>query len=96
MLMSRLFGRTLREPPARATTPSHQLLLRAGMIQQLGTGIYSYLPLAYRAMAKIVAIVAEEMDRIEGQRVYLSDGPPAGTTVVTVGATLIMNKAPWE
>ena len=75
--MSRLFGRTLREAPARATTPSHRLLLRAAMIHQLGSGIYSYMPLAWRSLAKIEAIVAEEMDRVDGQRIGMPVVQPA-------------------
>lgn len=77
MLMSRLFGQTLREDPAGATTPSHALMLRAGMIHQLGAGIYSHLPLAFRAMDRIESIVAEEMDRVDGQRVALPVVHPA-------------------
>ena len=77
MLMSRLLGRTLREAPARATTPSHRLLLRAAMIHQLGAGIYSYLPLAWRSLSKIEAIVAEEMDRVDGQRIGMPVVHPA-------------------
>ncbi len=77
MLMSRLFGQTLREDPAGATTPSHSLMLRAGMIHQLGAGIYSHLPLAFRAMEKIEKILAEEMDRVDGQRVMLPVVHPA-------------------
>ncbi len=77
MLMSRLFGRTLREDPAGATTTSHGLMLRAGMIHQLGAGIYSHLPQAFRAMDRIEKIVAEEMDRVDGQRVALPVVHPA-------------------
>ena len=77
MLMSRLFGRTLREDPAGATTASHRLLLRSAMIQQLGTGIYSYLPTGWRALARIEAIIAEEMDRIGGQRIEMPVVHPA-------------------
>ncbi|WP_419804421.1 proline--tRNA ligase [Terriglobus sp.] len=61
---STLFIPTLREAPSDAEVASHQLLLRAGYIRQLGAGIYSYLPLGTRAVNKIVAIVREEMDRI--------------------------------
>ncbi len=53
---------TLREAPAEATTPSHQLLLRAGYIRQLTAGVYDYLPLAWRSLQKISQIVREEMD----------------------------------
>ena len=61
---SRLFTPTLREAPADAEVASHQILLRAGYIRQLGAGIYSYLPLGTRSLNKIIAIVREEMDSI--------------------------------
>jgi prolyl-tRNA synthetase len=67
---SKLFIPTLREAPADAEVASHQLLLRAGYIRQLGAGIYSYLPLGQRSINKIVAIVREEMDKI-GQEFLL-------------------------
>ena len=67
---SKLFIPTLRDVPADAEVASHQLLLRAGYIRQLGAGIYSYLPLGTRAINKIVAIVRQEMDTI-GQEFYL-------------------------
>jgi prolyl-tRNA synthetase len=53
---------TLKETPADAVAPSHVLLLRAGMIRQLGAGAYSYLPLGFRVLNKAVQIVREEMD----------------------------------
>ncbi len=61
---SKLFIPTLREAPADAEVASHQLLLRAGYVRQLGAGIYSYLPLGTRSINKIIAIVREEMDVI--------------------------------
>ncbi|SEB64825.1 proline--tRNA ligase [Terriglobus roseus] len=61
---SKLFIPTLRDVPADAEVASHQILLRAGYIRQLGAGIYSYLPLATRAINKINRIVREEMDTI--------------------------------
>ena len=61
---------TLRETPADAEVPSHQLLLRAGYIRPLASGIYSYLFLGQRSLLKITAIVREEMDRI-AQEFYL-------------------------
>jgi prolyl-tRNA synthetase len=67
---SQLFIPTLREAPADAEVASHKLLLRAGYIRQLGSGIYSYLFLGNRAINKIVAIVREEMDTI-GQEFLL-------------------------
>ena len=67
---SQLFIPTLREAPADAEVASHKLLLRAGYIRQLGSGIYSQLFLGTRAINKIVAIVREEMDTI-GQEMHL-------------------------
>jgi len=71
MRMSRLFGRTLREAPAEAEHESHMLMLRARLIEQLAAGIYTYLPLGYRALRKIEQIVREEMDRAGGQEVLM-------------------------
>jgi len=67
---SQLIIPTLRETPADAEVPSHQLLLRAGYIRPLASGIYSYLFLGQRSLLKITAIVREEMDRI-AQEFYL-------------------------
>jgi len=69
--ISKLFGKTLREVPSEADTVSHQLLVRAGMISQLAAGVYSYLPLAWRALKKIENIIREEMDRAGGQELSL-------------------------
>jgi prolyl-tRNA synthetase len=69
--VSKLFGKTLREVPADADTVSHRLLVRAGMINQLAAGIYSYLPLGWRTLRKIEAVVRDEMDRAGGQEVHL-------------------------
>ncbi len=77
MRLSELFGRTLREVPAEAELVSHQLLLRAGMIRQLATGIYSYLPLGWRVLRKIERIMREEMDAIGGQEILMPVVHPA-------------------
>ncbi len=77
MRMSQLFGTTLREIPAEAEVNSHQLLLRAGFIRQLGAGIFSYLPLARRAMDKIQAIMREEINAIGGQEITMPVIHPA-------------------
>ena len=69
MRMSHLFGRTLRDAPSDAQLPSHQLSVRAGLVRQLAQGIYSYLPLGWRVMRKIEAIIREEMDAIGGKAV---------------------------
>ena len=77
MRMSRLFGRTLREAPADAETASHRLLLRAGFIDQLMAGAYSYMPLGRRTKLKVERIVREEMDAAGAQEVFLPAIHPA-------------------
>ncbi len=71
MRMSQMFGKTLRQVPAEAETPSHRLLLRAGMVQQISAGVYSYLPLGRRVLDKIQTIIREEMDREGGQEMLM-------------------------
>jgi len=77
MLWSSLFIPTLRENPAEAEVPSHQLLLRAGYVRQLSAGIYSYLFLAQRSLLKIQKIVREEMNAIGAQEFHLPALNPA-------------------
>jgi len=69
--ISKLFGKTQREIPAEADTPSHQLLIKAGMISQVAAGIYSYLPLAWRVLKKIENIIRDEMDKAGGQELMM-------------------------
>lgn len=71
MRFSRMFGTTLREAPADVEAVSHQLLLRAGFIRPLANGIFSYLPLARRAMTKIENILREEINAIGGQEITM-------------------------
>jgi len=71
MRLSRLFGKTLREIPAEADTVSHQLLVKSGMIHQVATGVYSYLPLGWRVLRKIEQIIREEMDAAGGQEMMM-------------------------
>jgi prolyl-tRNA synthetase len=71
MRWSQMFIPTLREVPADAEATSHRLMLRAGLIRQLGAGIYSKLPLAERVARRIEAIVREEMARIGAQEFRL-------------------------
>ena len=77
MRMSQLFSQTLREAPSEAELPSHQLLLRAGFIRQLAAGVFSYLPLARRAMNKIEAVIRQEMEAIGGQEITMPVVHPA-------------------
>jgi prolyl-tRNA synthetase len=71
MRMSRLFGRTLRGVPSDAEQLSHQLLLKARLVEQLAAGIYTYLPLGQRALRKVEQIIREEMDAAGGQEVLM-------------------------
>ncbi len=77
MRMSQLFGNTLRENPADAEMLSHRLLVRAGMIRPLAAGIYSYLPLGWRVLCKIEAILRQEMEAIGGQDMLMPVVQPA-------------------
>lgn len=62
---------TVKETPADAAIPSHQLMIRAGMIRSLAAGVYCFLPLGQRVMTKAAQIVREEMDAIGGQEFHL-------------------------
>ncbi len=71
MRLSRYFIPTLKEIPAEAVIPSHQLMLRAGMIRGLSSGIYSLLPLGYRVWKNVMQIIRDEMDAIGGMELHL-------------------------
>ncbi len=75
--MSGLFGRTLREAPSGVESEGHALLLRAGFVRRLASGIFAYLPLAKRSMDKIQGIMREEIDGIGGQEVTMPVVHPA-------------------
>lgn len=77
MRYSRAFIPTLRETPAEAEIASHQLLLRAGYIRQVARGIYTYLPLGWRVMKKIMAIAREELDAASCDEVQMPCVIPA-------------------
>ncbi|HET92117.1 MAG TPA: proline--tRNA ligase, partial [Chloroflexi bacterium] len=77
MRLGELFGQTWRKPPADAQIASHQLLVQAGFIRQLGAGIFSYLHLAQRSLTKIENILREEIDRIGGQEITMPVVHPA-------------------
>ncbi|MGI9064216.1 MAG: proline--tRNA ligase [Pseudonocardiaceae bacterium] len=67
--LSTLFLRTLRENPADAEVPSHQLLVRAGYVRRVAPGVYSWLPLGLRVLRRVEAVVREEMDAIGAQEI---------------------------
>lgn len=71
MRLTKSFIPTMKEMPSDAIIPSHQLMLRAGMIRPLGSGVYSFLPLGYRLVKKVMDIIRDEMDGIGGQEFHL-------------------------
>jgi prolyl-tRNA synthetase len=73
---SQLFGKTIKEIPSEADSISHQLLLRSGMIQQIGAGIYAYLPMGWRVLRKIENIIRDEMDKAGGQELNMPSLQP--------------------
>jgi len=76
MRFSRLLGRTLKEVPAEADCVSHQYLVRAGMIQQIAAGVYSYMPMGWRVLKKIADIIRDEMDKAGGQEIMMPSLQP--------------------
>lgn len=77
MRATKLYAPTLREVPAGAEIPSHQLMLRAGFIRKAAGGIYTYLPLAWRTLRKIEQIIREEMEAVDGQEIAMPIVQPA-------------------
>ena len=71
MKQSQLFSKTSKTSEADATSVNHDFLVRAGFVDQLMAGVYSYLPLGWRVLHKISDIVREEMDAIAGQEIFL-------------------------
>src|SRR5436190_15437901 len=76
--LSELFLPTLREHPADADALSHRLLVRAGLIRQLGAGLWTWLPAGFRVIRKVEGIVREEMEAIGGQEMLMPVLQPAG------------------
>lgn len=77
MRFSKYYVKTLKETPKEAEVISHILMMRAGMIKKLASGIYSYLPLGYKALRKVEKIVREEMDRAGSQEIFMPILQPA-------------------
>jgi prolyl-tRNA synthetase len=76
--MSELFLRTLREDPADAEVPSHKLLIRAGYVRPIGPGLYSWLPLGLKVLAKIEKVIRDEMAEVGSQEVRFPALLPRG------------------
>ena len=78
MRFSTLLGKTLRQPPAEAHLPSHQLLVRAGCVRGLETGLFAYLPLGRRLLRRLQALIRRELSALGGQELALPAMPEAG------------------
>ena len=72
MRFTQFISKTMRGEPNDADTASHRLMLKAGMVYQVASGVYSYLPLAWRSLRKIENIIRQEMDAIGGQEIRMS------------------------
>jgi len=77
MRLSRFLLATLKETPANAEVVSHQLMLRAGLIRRLSSGLYTWLPMGLRVLRKVEAVVREEMNRTGAQEVLMPTVQPA-------------------
>lgn len=77
MRVTKMYAPTLREVPSEAEIASHQLLLRAGFMRKSTNGMYTYLPLAWRVIKKIEAIIREEMDNKGAQEIMMPIMQPA-------------------
>src|SRR5208337_1265750 len=77
MNFSKMLIRTVRDIPSEAEAVSHKLMLRAGYVRQLAAGLYVYLPLGWRVMRRIIAILRDEMNAIGAQEVSMPILHPA-------------------
>ena len=77
MRVSTFFLPTLKEAPAEAELVSHKLMLRAGLIRKLGSGLYTWLPLGLRVLRRVETIVREEMDRSGAVELFMPAVQPA-------------------
>ena len=71
MRYSQLLIPTVKEVPAEAEIASHRLMIRAGFIRKVASGTYTYLPLGWRSLLKIIAIVRQEMDSASAQEISM-------------------------
>ena len=79
MRQSQLLIPTLKEDPADADVVSHKLMLRAGMIRQVASGIYTWLPLGLRVLRKVEQIIREELNVSDAQEILMPVVQPAGS-----------------
>jgi prolyl-tRNA synthetase len=99
MHWTKFFIPTTKEIPKDATVPSHQLMIRAGLVRQAAAGVYSYLPLGYRTLRKVEAIIREEMNRAGAIELHMSVLLPLETwqetgRTISMGDTLLRLAGP--
>ena len=76
MKFTHMLSKTLREDPPEAETNSHKLMLKAGLIHQVSSGVYAYLPLAWRSLRKLESIIRQEMDQAGAQELLMPSLQP--------------------
>ncbi len=76
MLYSKMLIPTVKEVPADAEIPSHQLMIRAGLMRKLASGTYTYLPLGFRCLQKVINIVRDEMNKSGAQEILMPSVQP--------------------
>jgi prolyl-tRNA synthetase len=76
MYFSKVLGKTVKEIPSEADSISHQLLVKAGMIQQVITGVYAYMPLGWKVLRKIESVIRDEMNKAGGQELMMPSLQP--------------------
>ncbi len=101
MRWTRYFIPTTKEVPAEAVVPSHQLMLRSGMIRQIAAGAYAYLPIGYRVLQKATEIVREEMNRAGAIELHMPAMHPVELweetgRVETVDTLIHLADRPWR
>ena len=84
MRLSMVLGKTLRQPPADAHLPSHQLLVRAGYVRALEAGLFAYLPLGCGALHRLRSLVQRELSPLGGQELVLPAVPDVDPATVKV------------
>ena len=92
MRTSKLLISTLKETPADAEIVSHQLMLRAGLIRRLASGLYTWMPMGLRVLRKTEAIVREEMNKAGAQEVLMPSVQPAELwQEASAGKSMVLN-----
>ena len=93
MKASQFFISTLKEAPAEATLPSHQLMIRAGLVKGVASGLYTWMPMGLRVLRKVENIVREEMNRAGAVELLMPVIQPAISNCRKISTTSKPNSA---